>query len=68
MLSLGALNATMVGTLIAGILSFSLTIYSIYLNYRQAKVKEQMDELIAVTKEINTYLHNSHNVNKKATK
>jgi hypothetical protein len=38
LMNLGTLNATMLGTIIVGVISFGLTIYSVYLNWKQAKV------------------------------
>lgn len=39
-------------TILLAVVSFGMGIYSLFLNHKQAKVKEQMSELIKVTKDI----------------
>ena len=46
------LGTTMWGTIVVGVISFGLTIYSVYLNFRQAKVNEQMGKVIKILEQI----------------
>jgi hypothetical protein len=48
----GTLNSTMMGTIIAMVISFALTIYTVYLNYKQAKVNAQMTDVLDVLRKI----------------
>ena len=51
-------QTTLLFTFIYGIFAFLITLYGLYLNYRQAKVNTQMNELIAETKLIRQILQN----------
>lgn len=50
------LNIMLWATIFAGIVGFILTIYGVYLNFRQAKVTDQMKEVIALLQDINETL------------
>jgi hypothetical protein len=56
LMNFGTLNATMLGTIIVGIISFGLTIYSVYLNWKQAKVDANTKIMIAELQKANATL------------
>lgn len=45
-------GGTMIFTIIYGIFAIFITIYSLYLNYKQAKVMGQMEKLITIMEKI----------------
>jgi len=51
-LTTGLAGNAIIFTIIYGVLGFLITMYSVYLNWRQAKVNTQMKELLLSVKHI----------------
>ena len=52
----GIAGASIVIAIIIYLIMIAITIYTLYLNWRQAKVSDQMKELLGVAKEIRDML------------
>lgn len=59
---MNVVNSAMGLSIILAIVSFVMAIYSLYLNSKQAKVKDQMEELIEIMKDIQITLHFANKV------
>ncbi|MBI2133464.1 hypothetical protein HYU11_02165 [Candidatus Woesearchaeota archaeon] len=50
------LSTSLIASWIAMVIAMIIQLYVIYLNWKQSKVKDQMSELISVTKEVRDLL------------